>query len=371
MPHIFIDSKNTTSPGPASHTIQLVNWLAEQPEILREYRFTVLHPEMLKPHLCNSPKVELISWKPFRFLSLAWYNQWQEYRHLINSIAIDGILVAANFLPFAHQAPSVSILRHSYLTDDALLAQLPQAKQFPELLRRMVFHRTTRKVDHFIIQTEHMRKPLQKRYSLADHRIHLLPNPLLIATNSTEVNHLHKSDSDTEVRIIFISRGSPHKNHQFLLDLIEAHRPEFKKRHIRITTTVSKDFNPVLFRKVESEPLIDNAGEVPVDQVAELYQGALLHIFPSRSETYGNPIAESIAMGVPLLMPDLPYARELAADCAAYYPPEDVETAGYLLFQLLDNPQKLSALRQHCEARSADFPGMEQWFLQVLQILGR
>jgi len=370
MPHILIDSKNTTSPGPASHTIQLVNWLAEQPEILQEYRFTILHPELLTPHLHPSPKVELISWKPFRFLSLSWYNQWQEYRRLINNLAIDGILVAANFLPFAHQAPSVSILRHPYLIDDAQLGRLPQTKQFPELIRRMIFHITAKKVDHLIIQAEHMREPLQKRYGVANHRIHLLPNPLLISTDHDSTLDAAESSNQT-IRLIYISRGSPHKNHQFLLDLIEAHRSEFVKRNIRITTTVSKDFNSNLFRKVEAEPLIDNVGEVLVTEVHHLYEDAVLHIFPSNSETYGNPIAESIFRKVPLFMPDLPYGRELAADCAEFYPPGDVDQAGSLLFNVLDDPSKRKRLCENCQKRATEFPNMEHWFLQVLKIMGR
>ena len=62
--------------------------------------------------------------------------------------------------------------------------------------------------------------------------------------------------------------------------------------------------------------------------IGGLYRSCLFTIFPSLSEGYGIPVAESLSAGKLCLASDLPVIREFAASLVWYFDPED-ETSAY------------------------------------------
>jgi glycosyltransferase involved in cell wall biosynthesis len=63
-------------------------------------------------------------------------------------------------------------------------------------------------------------------------------------------------------------------------------------------------------------------GAVPYADVAAWYAGAELFVFPSYLETFGHPLLEALAAGVPLVAADTPVAREIAGDAALFADPQ-------------------------------------------------
>jgi glycosyltransferase involved in cell wall biosynthesis len=74
------------------------------------------------------------------------------------------------------------------------------------------------------------------------------------------------------------------------------------------------------------------------EQMQRLYQEADCLLFPSRLETWGLPISEAKQQGLPMLVADLPYAKEAVGDYtrAEFIDPEDDRSlaAKLLAFQL-------------------------------------
>jgi glycosyltransferase involved in cell wall biosynthesis len=64
-------------------------------------------------------------------------------------------------------------------------------------------------------------------------------------------------------------------------------------------------------------------GEVPYSGIQAWYAGAELFVFPSYLETFGHPLLEAMAAGVPLVSADIAVSREVAADAAFYADPRD------------------------------------------------
>jgi glycosyltransferase involved in cell wall biosynthesis len=64
-------------------------------------------------------------------------------------------------------------------------------------------------------------------------------------------------------------------------------------------------------------------GEVPYTEVPAWYAGAKLFAFPSYLETFGHPLLEGMAAGVPVVAGDIPVSREIAGDAALYADPHD------------------------------------------------
>jgi glycosyltransferase involved in cell wall biosynthesis len=49
-------------------------------------------------------------------------------------------------------------------------------------------------------------------------------------------------------------------------------------------------------------------------------------LFLSKAESYGFPLVEAMWIGLPIICPDLPYARTLCGNEAIYFDPKDVES---------------------------------------------
>jgi glycosyltransferase involved in cell wall biosynthesis len=62
---------------------------------------------------------------------------------------------------------------------------------------------------------------------------------------------------------------------------------------------------------------------VPYAEIPRWYAHARLFVFPSYLETFGHPLLEAMAAGVPLVAADIPVSREVAADAARYADPHD------------------------------------------------
>jgi glycosyltransferase involved in cell wall biosynthesis len=60
-------------------------------------------------------------------------------------------------------------------------------------------------------------------------------------------------------------------------------------------------------------------GPLPHEQAIGLLAEADLLVFPSERESFGLPLAEALAMGLPVICTDLPVFRELAGPAATYF----------------------------------------------------
>ena len=68
---------------------------------------------------------------------------------------------------------------------------------------------------------------------------------------------------------------------------------------------------------------IDCVGRLSSDGVIAAYAQADALLFLSLSESYGFPLVEAMWAGLPIVCPDLPYARTLCGDQALYFAPHD------------------------------------------------
>jgi glycosyltransferase involved in cell wall biosynthesis len=104
-------------------------------------------------------------------------------------------------------------------------------------------------------------------------------------------------------------------------------------------------------------PLADRirfVGEVPPEDAPRWYAHADLFVFPSTLESFGLPVLEAMAAGVPLVASDLPVFHEIAADAAFYFDPFDVPAMARAMEEALFVPgaRELLVKRGHLRARA-------------------
>ncbi len=91
------------------------------------------------------------------------------------------------------------------------------------------------------------------------------------------------------------------------------------------------------------------------EEIVELYQFAALVVLPSQVETFGLPLVEAMACGVPVVASDIPVAREVCVDAALYYTLGDVDSLVEQIREIIENDSLVAKLVELGLVRAREF----------------
>ena len=160
---------------------------------------------------------------------------------------------------------------------------------------------------------------------------HLAPHgrvpPITVAPLGIRPLHPPGAALPTEPYFVCLGTVEPRKNHQLLLHLWRDLAMEGRTgpRLLLCGRRGWENENVLdLLERCESlRGLVVELGTVPDARATELLAGARALLFPSFAEGYGLPVAEALALGVPVLCSDLPALREVGGNVPEYLDPID------------------------------------------------
>ena len=124
----------------------------------------------------------------------------------------------------------------------------------------------------------------------------------------------------------FVALGTiePRKNHALLLDVWETLAAEGDPPTLHIIGRRGW-LNEDLFARLDARPggVVEHSDATDAE-VSAFLSGARALLFPSFAEGYGLPLAEALALGVPVIASDLPALREVGGAAPDYLSPDDV-----------------------------------------------
>lgn len=185
-------------------------------------------------------------------------------------------------------------------------------------IARWVFQRNIKYVSSFIVQTEAVKISLITSYPETNGLVYVVSQPApswIIDENLKRKNF--KSDADRNLRIFYPADYYPHKNHKILGEIYESRDWPISE----LILTITDDLNPN-----QSISWINCVGKLQPKSVLEIYKSIDSILFLSLNESYGLPLVEAMWIGIPIVCPDLPYARELCGDQAIYFDPNDIDS---------------------------------------------
>jgi len=159
-----------------------------------------------------------------------------------------------------------------------------------------------------VVQQQWMRDDFRRRYQLPQ-CVTLRPTTTLLPI--ADVPSLENG----KIHVFAPLSARCFKNVEYLIAAVVA-LPKEAQQHLRIHVTISENDNAYarwLHRL--AQPIRDSFvwhGQMSRTEVAGMYAATHALAFPSRLETWGLPISEAIQCGKPVLLADLPYAREVA-----------------------------------------------------------
>ena len=96
-------------------------------------------------------------------------------------------------------------------------------------------------------------------------------------------------------------------------------------------------------------------GFVPDQDLAALYAGATVFVYPSLYEGFGLPVLEAMQCGTPVITSRTSSMPEVAGDAAVLVDPMDEDALAQVLLNVMSQPELCAELKRRSLAQAARF----------------
>lgn len=182
---------------------------------------------------------------------------------------------------------------------------------------RQIFYHNQSRVGAFIVQSDWMKKRIVQSYPQIEGRVHVIPQPVPSWLLGSGLRRTGRKIDKNRLNLFYPAAGYPHKNHGLLGKLIS--QDDWPVSELKIT--LDDDLNPA-----PHIPWIRCTGFISPPEIIAEYGRTDALLFLSKQESYGLPLVEAMFIGLPIICPDLPYARSLCGNQAIYFDPNSQQS---------------------------------------------
>jgi len=290
---------------------------------------------------------------------LRWY-EW-ELPALVSRIHPDVLFSQTNYL--SHRAlpcPSLLLIQNaghfSPVFDRLTRAHLgsPFARWLWSYKSRWV-HRSAKAATHLTVQTDALAEEVAKIARRPREEIATIPH------GPGSMPHLpgprHSPDPNPPV-IGYISKWGVQKDFGTLFRA--ARLLQKRGRTFRLLLTLSEETaeGRATMKEAHAEgihDLIENHGEVPEQKIMSLYDRCDIFVFPSLCESFGFPLVEAMARGLPMVVAATRENLEVTGGAALAFDPGDAAGMAEQLDNLLLNPAARADRSEKCRLMGLNY----------------
>jgi len=166
----------------------------------------------------------------------------------------------------------------------------------------------------WIVQSSLIKIKLQEKFKIHEDRVKILPF-------YQQFESLKEVIIREKFTYIYVSNGTPHKNHERLIDAFcRFYDSNFKGKLILTLDADYPDLINLISEKVQKGYPIENIGYVDRETLQKQYLKSEFLIFPSLTESFGLGLIEAIECGCKVIGADLPYTYEVCQPSIIFNP---------------------------------------------------
>ncbi|MDR1633095.1 MAG: glycosyltransferase [Dysgonamonadaceae bacterium] len=202
------------------------------------------------------------------------------------------------------------------------------------ILSKYLYKINIKKNDYVIVQQEWLRKALKKRFSI-DNIVVALP-----IKEKKEIICL-ENQTDRKKKVFFYpATAILQKNFEVICraaGILEKEGVDNFEVIMTLKQTENKYANYIC-KTYHSLKTLRFVGFLSPDDVTGYYENSDCFLFPSKAETWGLPVSEAKEYGKPILLSDLPYAKETVGkyDKVCFFNPDNAGQLAILMKSFID-----------------------------------
>ena len=374
---ILINAVSAKLGGAATYVRNLAVTLSAQADPRDEFVF-VAPPSRaveIRAVVHNDPRIRVIpcdaaSRSPAR----RWWWDQVTLRALLRRERPDVLFSSANFALLASPCPQVLLVRIPiYFSREYLRHILPQksmAFRAETALRRWLVCRSVQAASRLMTPSAAMLEDL-RHFARVD-AARAVVNPYGVPRARVVAASAPREPRATRPRVLWVSHYADHKNLATLLRAVEQLRHEGEVSFELLLTldanlqngqhTAMAAAEHRLLRSLSDaegaradEVSLRLTGVLDYAQTWDLYRQADIFVFPSLCESFGHPLVEAMASGLPIVASDIAVHREICGDAAVYFPALDPSALAGALRRLLQDAAARQPLAERGRVRVNEF----------------
>lgn len=226
-------------------------------------------------------------------------------------------------------------------------------QNFGNIYRKYVVPTVVKKAKAIITVSEFEKKVMMDKLNIPDHKIQVIYNAVGKQFNN-RYSHEHVEAFRTSIAlpneyILFLGNTAPKKNTKNTILAYVNYASKAKSPLPLIVLDYSRDLVLDQLRAMGEERLISNfvfPGYIRAQDMPLMYNAASLFLYPSIRESFGLPILEAMACGVPVITSNTSSMPEVAAGAAWLVDPLDVTDLGDAITSLSSDQEKRAVLME-------------------------
>ena len=189
-------------------------------------------------------------------------------------------------------------------------------------------------------------------------------NSSLFHPGESKFRQSSKIDRNDKV-LLSVGSDQPNKNIETVLRVLAKLPPNYKLVRVgRSTSTLN------LIHQLGLDGRIIYRENLPENELADIYRGSDMLIFPSLFEGFGIPVLEAMASGICVLVSDRGSLPEVAGKAGVVSDPYDVEGMAESIMRLLEDRKECERRKQLSLERSSYFT-MESQYETLMNVIHR
>lgn len=225
-------------------------------------------------------------------------------------------------LPPMRPSPATVLcfLHNAYLVGLAPSSGLSSWVRIRSAVERLILKRFGHRIDSYVVQTPTMAEALRRMLGRYERPVHVLP-----FVDPRRMPGPSGSDVDGGRRFdfLYVSDGAAHKNHRNVFRAWEllAERGSFPTLAVTLHPVRDAALRAELDRLTAGAGVrIVDLGQMPHERLLRLYGDARAALFASSSESFGLPLIEAGAAGLPIVAAELDFVRDVCEPAVTFDP---------------------------------------------------